>query len=161
MRFIAISSEPNYEISKEGIIRVINTKKIKSQYVSSTGYYIISISHNNKSKPHRVHRLLAETFLKNPQNKPEINHKDGNKLNNNISNLEYCTHAENMKHAFKNGLVNNTGIKNGRAKLNNNKVRKIRAMLKDGISQQKIANEFQISRGAILKINLGKTWKHI
>jgi hypothetical protein len=161
MEFVKIIGHDRYEISKCGVIRNILTKKIKSQYIGSTGYYMVSFSYNNKSKPQRVHRLLASTFLKNIHNAKFINHIDGNKLNNDLNNLEWCTHSHNMKHAFETGLVNNTGEKNGMSKLNLDKVTIIKKLLKDGISQQKIANIFNVSRSAILKIHLGKTWNHI
>lgn len=162
MKFYLMNDLIDFEISKEGVIRNKHTFKIKSQYVSDTGYYMISVSQNNKSKPYRVHRLLAQTFISNPHNKPEVNHKDGNKLNNSLGNLEWVTHLENMQHAFKSGIANNTGVKNGMSKLTPNKVKKIKLMLSRGISQYKIAKEIgDISRSAILKIHLGKTWANV
>ncbi len=161
MKYKQIKEHPRYEISREGIIRNIKTMAIKSQYISSTGYYMISISYNNKSKPQRVHRLLAHTFIPNPDKKPEINHINGIKTDNDLSNLEWCTHTENVRHAFKIGLVNNTGIRNGRAKLNPGKVGEIKQLLNDNLSQYKIAKMFNVSRSCILKIHLGKTWTSV
>jgi len=161
MDFFTIPNFERYEISKEGVIRNLENKRVKSQYISSTGYYMVSFSYNNKSKPQRVHRLLLQTFKTNKNNYRFINHKDGNKLNNSLVNLEWCTHKQNMEHAFKTGLINNTGIKNGMSKLNNSEVVEIKDLLKNGLSQQKIANKFNISRSAILKIHLGKTWCHV
>jgi hypothetical protein len=161
MKYYKIPNHNRYEISKNGIIRNLNNKKIKSQYVSDSGYYMVTFSYDNKSKPQRVHRLIASTFIENPNNYRFINHIDGNKLNNSISNLEWCTHSHNMKHAFDTGLINNTGIKNGMSKLTKENVIQIKVMLKNGFSQQKIADKFKVSRSCILKINLGKTWAHI
>lgn len=161
MEFIKIESEPKYEISKTGIIRNIITKKPKKQYLNSMGYPMISISHKNQSNPHRVHRLLANTFIPNPENLPEINHKDGNKTNNHLNNLEWCTHLENMNHAFTTGLANNTGIQNGMSKLNDMQAKEIKLLLDKGISQYKISKLYNVSRSAILKIKLNKTWKHV
>lgn len=65
---------------------------------------IVCLSKSKTHKNYKVHRLVAETFILNQKNKPEVNHKDGNKSNNNISNLEWCTSSENQIHAFKTGL---------------------------------------------------------
>ena len=152
--FFKIKDYPEYGITKTGVIRNESTNKIKSQYVGSTGYYMVSFSYKNKSKSKRVHRLLAINFIPNPNNYKFINHIDGDKLNNDLNNLEWCTHSHNMKHAFKTGLVNNTGEKNGMSKLNKSKVVEIKRLIKNGMSQQGIANKFNVSRSCILKINL-------
>ena len=68
--------------------------------IDRCGYHEIVLN----GKPYRVHRLVAEAFIPNTENKPCINHKDGNKQNNNADNLEWCTHSENTIHSFKNGL---------------------------------------------------------
>ncbi len=157
--FQQLKEDSRFEISQSGIIRNVKTKSIKSQYVSDTGYYMITISKNNKSKPYRVHRLLANNFIENPKKLKEVNHIDGNKLNNDLSNLEWVSHFGNMQHAFSTGLANNTGVKNGMAKLNESKVCEIKELLKQGISQYKIATKYNVSRSAILKIHLNKTWE--
>lgn len=77
-------------------------------------YYCISINENGKIKRKLVHRLIASAFIPNFDNKPCINHKDGNKLNNNINNLEWCTIQENTKHAYDNKLFNVARDKKGR-----------------------------------------------
>lgn len=68
------------------------------------GYKGITLTKDKKRYPKKVHRLVAEAFIPNPNNKPQINHIDCNKSNNNVNNLEWCTNSENQKHAFKNGL---------------------------------------------------------
>lgn len=68
------------------------------------GYKGITLTKGKKRYPKKVHRLVAEAFIPNPNNKPQINHIDCNKSNNNVNNLEWCTNSENQKHAFKNGL---------------------------------------------------------
>ena len=160
--FYQLETHQRYEINKLGVIRTISTKAIKSQYVGSTGYYMASFSVNGKSKPARVHRLLAFTFIPNPYAFPEINHIDGDKLNYSLSNLEWCTHKENMEHAFNTGLANNTGEKNGMAKLTEFKVMEIKALLAEGnLSQYKIADLFGVSRSCVLGIKLGRLWSHV
>ena len=156
--FIPIPGHNRYEISPNGVIRNVKTKRVKGQYIGSTGYYMVSFSYNNKSKPKRVHRLIATAFIPNPKGLPEVNHKDGNKINNRIENLEWITHEGNMRHAFKTGLLNNTGENNGQSKLNPDKVTAIRKYLSSGVSQQKIADKFNVSRSCIQGIKDGRLW---
>ena len=75
-------------------------EKIKTQSVKDNGYLIVSLYKNNKSSQKYVHRLVAEAFIPNPDNLPEVNHKDGNKQNNCINNLEWCTSKENNWHRY-------------------------------------------------------------
>lgn len=70
------------------------------------GYCTIKLSKNGKKRTARIHRLVAEAFIPNPNNYPCVNHIDGNKLNNNVNNLEWCTEKQNMEHAAKFNLVN-------------------------------------------------------
>lgn len=79
-------------------------EKIKKQSVSKTGYYICTLCKNGKTRTFKVHRLIAEAFIDNPNNLPIINHKDGNKLNNSIDNLEWCDYSYNNKEAYRQGL---------------------------------------------------------
>ena len=160
--FYEIPGHPRYEINDRGVIRNRENKYIKSQYIGSTGYYMVSFSYGSKTKPKRVHRLLSITFIKNPEEKPEVNHIDGDKLNNELSNLEWVTHKENMQHAFKTNLANNTGEKNGMSKLKKSQVKEIKRLLNDGeLSQYKIALMYDVSRSCILGIKLKRLWAHI
>ena len=83
------------------------SKKRKLKHSKSkTGYLTVGLTDKDgNSRNYYLHRLLAKTFIPNPDNKTDINHKDGNKFNNSISNIEWCTKAENVRHAFKNGLM--------------------------------------------------------
>lgn len=91
-----IPVDNNYEASDNGQIREIKTKKIISQWVDKDGYLLATLS----NKLYRVHRLIAQTFISNPYNLPVVNHKDFNKQNNNINNLEWVTYSENVCHSF-------------------------------------------------------------
>ena len=75
-------------------------EKILKPQVGGTGYYKISLYKNGIHKNHNLHRLIAEAFIPNPDNLPQVNHKDGNKKNYSLDNLEWCTLSENMRHAY-------------------------------------------------------------
>lgn len=85
-----------YEVSNFGRIR--NNGIIRKQSVSSSGYQYIGVTFNGIQKNYLIHRLVAEAFLPNPLKKPQVNHIDGDKSNNNVRNLEWVTASENMIH---------------------------------------------------------------
>ena len=102
-----------YEISNLGRIRKIGGKnqfgnykvdKMITPYKNEKGYLRVGLSKNNQRKVIKLHRLVAEAYIPNPDNLPEINHKDGNKLHNCVDNLEWCTHKQNIKHSWENNL---------------------------------------------------------
>lgn len=105
-----------YQISETGLIksvdrkvlhgeRFINVKgKIISQRINNSGYKEVRLCHEGKTKTTFIHILKATAFIPNPENKKEVNHIDGNKLNNELTNLEWINHSENMKHAYSIGL---------------------------------------------------------
>jgi hypothetical protein len=110
----------------------------------------------------RIHRLVASAFIPNPDAKEQVNHKDGNKKNNCVENLEWVTAAENQAHAFATGLkVMPKGVEHYCAKLTPELVRKVRFLKKLGYSQVAIGKEVGVSQGYVWKIVSGKTWKHI
>lgn len=99
----------NYLIDENGQIFNTKTNKYLKGSIKNTGYKMALLSINGKKKDYAVHRLVAEAFIPNPNNKPVVNHKDGNKLNNCVSNLEWTTYSENRTHAVKTGLSSNRG----------------------------------------------------
>lgn len=161
MEFTQIAAHPRYEISKDGVIRHIVTKRISTQRISPLGYINIRIRYLGKNKQISVHRLLAITFIPNPNNYSDINHIDGNKQNNNLDNLEWCTRQHNILHAYRNGLMSKVGEKNTKAILKNTDIPVIRKMLANGIFQKDIAKMYGVCQVAISNINVGKNWSHL
>ena len=94
-----------YEITTDGVVYSnVGSRKVLIGKTMKEGYRMVVLTVDNKKIYKTVHRLVAESFLPNPDNKPEVNHKDGNKLNNQILNLEWCTSSENQEHARDTGL---------------------------------------------------------
>lgn len=93
-----IQNEQAYEVSTDGRVRNKETKHVKSLRKSGKGYLRVTLYPSGKT--YSVHRLVAETFLNKPDGMNSVNHKDGNKENNNLSNLEWCTPKQNTRHAI-------------------------------------------------------------
>lgn len=95
-----IKDFPRYYASDDGKIYSNRSGRLfeLKQYCKSSGYMYVALYENKQRYYCRVHRLIAQTFLNNPQNLPEVNHKDENKQNNAVSNLEWCSHSYNLKH---------------------------------------------------------------
>ena len=98
---------PNYTICKDGIVI---GKAEKKQTLGKNGYRYVTLYSNNQSKKLYIHRLLAELYIPNPECKRTVNHIDGNKQNNCLTNLEWHTDSENIKHAYDNGLNHGSKI---------------------------------------------------
>ena len=162
-KWITIKEYNDYKVSNYGNILSFkqNKEKLLNLISDKKGYLIISLFKNNIQKNFRINRLVAQTFLPNPESKPEINHIDGNKQNNYVDNLEWVTHSENMKHAYKLGLCFQKGEKNNASKLTNNDVLMIHGLYLSFFSKRELALLFNISISNICYILNGKTWKHL
>lgn len=104
-----------YQVDTNGNVYSKNGNKLKYS-INHNGYCIVNFYHNNKRKGFSVHTLIAETFFENKENKTQVNHKDGNKQNNNIDNLEFITAKENIEHSIKILGNDNRGINNSNSK---------------------------------------------
>lgn len=100
----SIGDFPNYEVSNLGNVRSIK-RNIIMKSVNCGGYCNLGLYNNGIYKRFNIHRLVAQAFIPNPNDYPCVNHIDGNKQNNSVDNLEWCTYSHNSKHAFKNNLL--------------------------------------------------------
>lgn len=91
--------EGQYEISSEGRVANKRTGKVLKTFVCGSGYSEIILTKGSQRKPKLIHRLVAEAFIPNPEGKREVNHKNGDKFDNDISNLEWATPSENQRHS--------------------------------------------------------------
>jgi len=155
-----------YQISNLGRLKRIMhrknpTNKLISSFVFEDGYICVTLTKNGKTKFTGLHRLIASAFIENPENKPEVNHKDGNKHNNSIDNLEWATTSENIQHAFSTGLNNGRkGVKHHNTKLTEKDVLEIRKIGKS-VSAIELGIKYGVNDQAIYKILSRKRWKHI
>lgn len=153
----------NYEVSNLGRVRNHKTGRILKFDTAHTGYHQVKLSYEGKKKNCLVHRAVALAFLPNPDNKREVNHKDGSKTNNLLSNLEWATSKENQEHAMEHGLQRVLiGEECGIAKLTEDKVREIRRLHSTGeYSHSQLGKLFDIGKRNITQIVNYRTWKHV
>jgi hypothetical protein len=127
------------------------------------GYTPVAITVNGKQVPFLLHRIVANAFIPNPENKPFVNHKNGIKTDNRPENLEWVTRSENAKHAFRIGLQSNKGDKHPKHKLTNSEVISIRLRYSLGESSWKIFKSFNGAQSYtnIKDIIAKRTWAHL
>lgn len=161
-----VSYEGIYQVSNKARIKRIMSRKNASNKIINynicpKGYHKVCLTTNGKNKTFTVHRLIIGAFIPNPENKPFVNHIDGNKLNNNIENLEWCTQKENIEHAWKTGLAKaKKGEECYQSVLMEKDVLEIR---KIGRSQtlMQLSLNYKVNIATISKILLRQRWKHI
>lgn len=148
-----------YEVDKSGNIYSLIKNKYLKPCITPEGYKQVVLCKEGKHFTKKIHRIVGLSIINNPENFPALNHKDGNKLNNNIENLEWCTFSHNRNHAVKTGLhVSRFGINHPRAKLTEEQVKEIR---KFNASNACVAQLFNVSITVIRNIKSFKSWKHI
>lgn len=170
-----------YQISNFGIVKscariIIRNNgtnltlsgKVKTPSTTKNGYYYVALWNRNKHKHALLHRILSIAFIPNPENKKEVNHKDGNKKNNSLENLEWVTHQENGMHSYKMGMTPKPTGNNKKGEEVYNSVLKTRDVINirqyfeyGGVTQKQLSEIFNVSRSCIQGITRRKTWKHI
>ena len=154
-----------YQISSEGDVfsatRQGSPGTVLRQSVANTGYRRVCLSKKNIRKAFDVHRLVATAFIPNPKNLPTVNHKNFDKTDNGIENLEWMTFVENLKHAFDNGRYKGVkGSKNHSSKLTEKQVCEIRRRAENETSAS-LAREFKVSDTAIYDIINKRRWAEL
>ena len=148
-----------YQVSNLGVVKSltycnqygrIKKEKLLKQNIIKSGYCVVSIT-NKKRKTMPIHRLVAQTFITNPNNLPQVNHKDGNKQNNRVDNLEWCTNEYNMQHAKQNGLLEKRKLKIKVKQYDLND-----KMIKQWLSAKDVWEELKINNSHITECCKGK-----
>jgi hypothetical protein len=158
--------DERYEISSLGRVRAYSayhksTRILKPGLCGSNpeARYMFVAFFNHKN--HYIHRLVARAFIPNPENKPQVNHKDGCKTNNCVDNLEWNTRSENMTHSVRllgNSPPSMSGENNPKAVLTQTQADEIRTELSKGVSGRSLAKKYNTTDTVISKIKLGKTY---
>jgi hypothetical protein len=161
-----------YQVSNLGRVKSLEKsiphlgyyRKVKEKVLSGTmsnyGYLVYKLGGKIKGKKIYGHRLVAQTFLPNNENKPFVNHINGIKTDNRIENLEWCTQLENVDHAYKFGLMDNYGEKNPMSKITESIAKEIKYGHKN-LNQTEIAKLYNMKQNSISQIINGIRWKKI
>lgn len=152
-----------YKISDKGNVYSAKTNKnLSLNRITKDGYNHVAIRKDGKAHNLKIHRIVAKHFIPNPENKPTVNHIDGNKQNNSVSNLEWATREENMQHAYKLGLKKmHKGCEHASSKLTAEQVAEIKQTYKrykKGFGSVALAKKYGVESSTILRIVQGKRY---
>lgn len=165
MYFKQIDGCENLYVSRDGYVHSFRRKipVILKGAACHSGHLRIYTNKNGQQKTY-IHRLVAQAFIPNPEDKPFINHKDGNPKNNKVSNLEWCTASENSLHQYhvlKKDTLNSLGEDNINAKLKARYIPSIRKLIEEGIPCSQISWIFGVDSSTIKRVKWRHTWKHV
>lgn len=164
--WLQVETFPNYMVSATGHIKTVDynhtgTERMIKSFVNSYGYLSCNLMQNGIRKRKLIHRLVAEAFIPNPMNLPTVNHKDGNKLNNHVDNLEWMSIEDNTRDAHTQGLVRYVnGESHYKAIIPTEEIVKIKSLLGRNIKGRDIAKQFGVSEKYISSIKTGRSRKH-
>ena len=163
--------EGKYEVSSRGRVRSYKRvgrtqgrpKVLRLNLRGSDGgYWYIQLRRNGQSFTHKVARLVADAFLPNTDKLPIVNHKDGIKTNDHVTNLEWCNQGDNLRHAYRTGLkIPVRGEASPHHRLSNGDVRTIRRMIKEQCGIRFTARTYGVSHTTIRRIASRSKWKHV
>lgn len=161
-----IPNYATYEISSLGRVRNVKTGRTKKAVIGSGGYPTVQLYGDKSRTTVRIHRLVAKSFIQNPDDLPQVNHKDFNKENNEVLNLEWVTAQQNIRHFYRNGDTRDLsrrdyrGDGNPQSILTEKQVLWIRR-LANSYSQYELSEIFNIGVTQIRNIIKRKSWNHI
>jgi DNA-binding transcriptional regulator YiaG len=142
----------------DGVLLSGDYRLVKPRVHKKSGRVYANFTWRGITKSLLINRIVAIRFLPNPQNLPQVNHIDGNKENNALSNLEWSSGSDNEKHAHRTGLKSGRGSANSNAKLTSTEVQEIRASEQ---TTQDLADRYGVGRSTIANIRRGTTWTHV
>lgn len=149
----------NYFISENSEVFNKHGKKL-SPVDNGKGYLILNINIDGKRKCKAIHRLVAEAFIPNPDNLPEVNHKDANRRNNSIENLEWVTHGQNIKHTYDLQNRSALGVTNANCKTEESVVIEICEHLEKGLKASEV-RDLGYSYSLVRKVKSKQNWSHV
>jgi hypothetical protein len=164
-----IEYEGIYQVSNYGRVINIKSNKIKMFAKHSNGYLCVHLYKSGKCSAQLLHRVVVQHFIENNENKPCVNHIDGDKHNNHVDNLEWVTYLENAKHAWEKGLYTKDldrpwvrGSNSGKSKLDEQKAKEIYDLAnKSTLTIKEITKLYNISKPVVIQIKNRKAWIHI
>lgn len=171
--WLSHSEFPRYEVSNQGRVRNLHGGRrfpvghIHVGQLDQFGYPVVLLRIDGKRKMVKVHRMVVNAFLESIPPEKQVNHKNGQKADNRLENLEIVTPSQNVRHAFdvlgrvviqKNPA---RGEAHGNARWKNRQIRRIRALYEQGVTQKEIARRFKTRQGAISRIVRRTAWDHV